>query len=529
MPHHSVTPDPPQDAQPVAGHAVGAALDDGSADVGADVAAAVARARAALPAWSARPAAERAAILRRFRDLTFQRRHEIAGIISRESGKTITHSFGIDVLLTLDFAAWTAAAAPRFLRSRSRGVKGLLFWRKRVRFDTRPIGVVGVIAPWNYPFFMPASGVLPALACGNTVVLKPSEFTPASAALLGPLLREAGLPEGVLGIVQGNGRTGAALVRGGVDKVVFTGSAATGRRIAMECAEQLIPCALELGGSDPAIVLSDADVRHAADGTVWTRFANTGQTCVATKRVYVEAPVYDAYLAAAARAVTALRPGPRTSPDTEFGPMIHAEAARKLTEQRDDALAKGARVVATAALPEGDAPGAHFAPTLLAEADESMLVLQEETFGPLLAVVKVRDAEEAIRRANDSTFGLSASVWTRDRARGLAVARRLEAGTVMINDASSVVGMADVPYGGMKRSGIGRMHGEAGLEEFVRITAVVDDRFRTWRQPWWFPYGPAHFEGFDAYARLVHGHTLRERLRGLPGIIRLLLTRKGTA
>lgn len=493
------------------------------------VEAAVARARAALPAWTTRSARERAGILRRFRDLAFQRRHELAEVISRESGKTITDSFGIDVLLTLDFAAWTAEAAPRFLRSRTRGVSGLIFWRKRVRFDARPVGVIGVIAPWNYPFFMPASGVLPALACGNTVVLKPSEFTPESAALLGPLFREAGLPDGVLEIVQGGGRVGAALVRGGVDKVVFTGSAATGRKIAVACAEQLIPCSLELGGSDPAIVLADADVRHAADGTVWTRFANTGQTCVATKRVYVEAPVYEAYVAAASRAVTALRAGPRTSPDTEFGPLIHVDAARTIAKQRDDAVAKGARVAATASLPEGGGTAAHVAPVLLTEADETMLVLQEETFGPVLAVVRVRDADEAIRRANDSSYGLSASVWTSDRARGLAVARRLEAGTVMINDAASVVGMTDVPYGGVKESGIGRMHGEAGLGEFVRLTAVVDDRFTHWRQPWWYPYGAAHAEGIEAYAKLAHGGSLGERLRGLPGVVRLMLTRKGTA
>jgi succinate-semialdehyde dehydrogenase/glutarate-semialdehyde dehydrogenase len=245
--------------------------------------------------------------------------------------------------------------------------------------------------------------------------------------------------------------------------------------------------------------------------------------------VYVEAPVYDAYVAAASRAVTALRAGPRTSPETEFGAMIHADAARTIAVQRDDAVAKGARVVATASLAEGGKSAAHVAPVLLAEADETMLVLQEETFGPVLAVVKVRDADEAIRRANDSSFGLSASVWTSDRVRGLAVARRLQAGTVMINDASSVVGMADVPYGGVKESGIGRMHGEAGLEEFVRVTAVVDDRFTHWRQPWWFPYGAAHAAGIEAYARLAHGGSLLERLRGIPGTVRLVLTRKGTA
>ena len=492
------------------------------------VAQAVSRARAAQPAWAAVAPTERARVLRRFHDVLWRRRHEVAAIITRESAKPYTDALGADVLVALDFATWTAREAPRFLRSRWRQVDGMLFWRKRVRSEKPPLGVIGIITPWNYPFFLPASCVLPAIACGNTVVLKPSEVTPECGGVLESLWREAGLPEGVLNIVQGDGRTGAALTRGGVDKMIFTGSETAGRKVAVACAEQLIPCSLELGGSDAAIVLADADVRHAADGIAWGRFSNAGQTCVAPKRVFVEDAAYDAFVAAMGRAVSALKMGGGDDPATEVGPLIHSAARDQISAQLDDAVARGARVVASAKSPESSA-GNYFPPTLLADVTDEMRVLTEETFGPLLPVIRVKDADEAIRRANTSIYGLSASVWTRDRARGVAVARRLEAGAVLINDSVSVVGMPDVPYGGMKHSGLGRLHGVEGLAACVRSTAIVDDRFATWHQPWWFRYGAAHRAGFESFGRLTHGASLWERLSGLPGVIGMVLRRKGTA
>lgn len=492
------------------------------------VTAAVAAARRAQPTWGAHSSKERAAVIKRFHDVLYRRRHDIAELVTRESGKPLTDALGVDVFVALDSAAWTARHAPPFLRSGWRQVGGLMFWRKRVRFEKKPLGVIGVISPWNYPFFLPAACVLPALATGNAVVLKPSEFTPASAGILEDLFREAGLPEGVLQVVQGDGPAGAALVTAGIDKVIFTGSVATGRHIAVACAEQLIPCSLELGGSDAAIVLADADVRHAADGIAWTRFANAGQTCVAPKRVYVEAAAHDAFLAAIADAVSALQVGAGSDAATEVGPMIHAQAAAQLGAQRDDALARGARVVARAPMPDLAPSAAFFAPTVLSDVTDEMRVMREETFGPLLPVVRVADAEEAIRRANASEFGLSASVWTRDRAKGLAVAKRLQAGTVLINDATSVVGMPDVPYGGVKASGLGTLHGEAGLEACVQSVPIVDDRFTSWHQPWWFRYGARHRTLIEDFGRVVHAPSLGERLRGLPGVVKLVLTRKGT-
>jgi succinate-semialdehyde dehydrogenase/glutarate-semialdehyde dehydrogenase len=314
-----------------------------------------------------------------------------------------------------------------------------------------------------------------------------------------------------------------------VDKLFFVGSVASGRKVAEACARRLVPCVLELGGSDPAIVCADADVAHAARGVVWGRFVNAGQTCTAPKRVYVDAAVYEPFVAAVAAAVRALQVGPGSAPASDVGPLIRPAQAEQLRAQLDDALAGGARVLAEAPLPDdlpAAARGGYFAPTVLGDVRPDARVLHEETFGPLLPVVKVRDADEAVRLANGSAFGLSASVWTRDARRARAIAARLDAGTVAINDSVFVAGMAEVPHGGVKESGIGRSHGVAGLLECVRTKAVVTDLFAGWAQPWWFGgSAAARAAAVDDFARLAHGRGVGERLRGIPGTLRLLRRR----
>jgi acyl-CoA reductase-like NAD-dependent aldehyde dehydrogenase len=340
--------------------------------------------------------------------------------------------------------------------------------------------VVGVISPWNYPMFLPLSSALPALLCGNAVINKPSEWTPGIAELVKECLHEAGVPADVYQVVHGAGIAGAALCEQ-VDKIFFTGSEATGRKVALSCARRLIPCALELGGSDPAIVLADADLQHAASGIAWGRFSNAGQTCVAAKRVFVEESVYDAFLAALIAAVRQLKVGPGTSDDTDVGPMIRPEQRATIVAQYDDAMARGAHEALRLETPAGDC---YFPPTILTEVAPDSRAMTEETFGPLLPVTKVRDVEEAIARANDTTQGLSASVWTGDVTRGVAVAQRLHAGSVLINDACTSAGISDVPHGGFKASGLGKVHGDLGLQECVRTKAITVDWFQAWRQPW---------------------------------------------
>jgi acyl-CoA reductase-like NAD-dependent aldehyde dehydrogenase len=495
-----------------------------------EVFAAVSRARAVQKDWAAQPLALRVRALRRFHESLYDRRREVAESLTRENGKPAGEALGSEVAITLDFARYYADEAPGFLRAPwfSAGPLGMM--RKRVRIAHEPIGVIGVISPWNYPLMLSAAIVLPALVTGNAVLLKPSEFTPTSGALLGELFGEAGIPGGVLTIVQGDGSTGAALCDAPVDKIFFTGSVGTGRKVAVKCAERLIPCALELGGSDAAIVLADADVRHAASGIAWGRFSNAGQTCTAPKRVFVEAGAYDGFVAALSDAVRALRMGAGASADNDVGPMIRPEAVETLTAQRDDAIARGARVVTasggappSAVMPDG---GCFFSPTVLLDVPPDARVLREETFGPLLPVVKVRDADEAVSLANATEFGLAASIWSRDTARAAKLAERLEAGAVTINDAIVVGGMADVPHGGVKQSGIGRTHGKAGLEECVRTKATVADQFASWRQAWWFGYSREHAEGLDAYVRVAHGRGALDRMRALPAFLKLVFSPK---
>lgn len=489
-----------------------------------DVVRAVEKAREAQPAWAAMPVRERARVIAQFRRVLVSRRLEVATIISRENGKPVGEALATEVLVALDYAQFYARLAPKRLAPRTAPSLTMSSILKKVQVRYHPHGVVGVISPWNYPFQLAAGVVLPALVAGNAIVLKPSEFTPASGVILGELLAQAGLPEGVMQVVPGDGSAGAALVGAGVNRVSFTGSVATGRRVAAACAGLLIPCSLELGGSDPAIVLDDADLVRAARGITWGRFSNAGQTCVAPKRVYVEAGVFDRFAAALTREVEQLRVGPGSVAGTEVGPMIRESQVTVLRAQFDDAMARGATVVARAPASGLDAQ-AYFPPTVLTNVTREMRVLHEETFGPLLPLVKVADEEEAIALANHSDFGLSASVWSGNAARGRRVAGRLEAGTVAVNDVAVVAGMANVPHGGVKTSGMGRSHGEAGLLECVETRTVVTDRLASARQLWWFRYGATHVADSDTVIQAMHGATLADKGRAALRLLGLMRRR----
>lgn len=479
----------------------------------------VSRARIAGAAWGAWPVRARARVLERFRRLLYRRRHEVIELIVRETGKPAVEALVSEVMVVLDLARYYARRGPRVLAERRCPTGDPAVWRKRVVIAYEPFGVVGVIAPWNYPFMLPAGVMLAALLAGNAVVLKPSERTPGCGALLGALLEAAGVPPGVSSVLPGDAAMGAAVV-GAVDKVFFTGGGAAGRAVAAACAERAVPCVLELGGSDPAIVLDDADLDTAASGIVWGRFSHAGQTCVAPKRVFVVASVYEPFVERLVAAVGALRVGPTPGSDVEVGPMIDEAQAAVVVAQLRDALAAGARVVAGGPLEEGSAR--FLPPTVLVDVPLDSRVMQEETFGPVLPVVRVRDAEEAIRLANASAFGLSASVWGRDRRRALAVARRLKAGSVVINDVMSAAGIAEVPHGGVKASGYGRSHGAAGLLECVRPKALVIDRLVGVRQPWWFGYSGERARWIDGFVRAWHGAGVMERWRGAREALRLL-------
>ncbi len=479
------------------------------------------RARLAQPAWAARPYRERWAVLARFRDLVYRARGDLAELVTRENGKPLAESLLADVAVTLDLARYYLARGERMLRPRRIRHGNIAFLGKHGWVHWEPLGVIGVIAPWNYPLFLPAGTIFPALLAGNAVLFKPSEFTVRTGVRLVELLHEAGVPPECCQLLVGGGDVGAALVEAGPDKIFFTGSAATGRLVARRAGERLIPVSLELGGSDPCIVLADADLDHATSGVIWARFANGGQTCVAAKRAIVQRPVFEPFVNLLAAKVRALELGPGLRAGADVGPLIRESQLRVLEEQLEDAVRQGARVV-TGGRRRPDLGPTFFEPTVVVDVPRTSRLWREEVFGPVLPVVAVDDVEEAIRVANDSRYSLAGSLWTRDRRRGLALARRIEAGAVLVNDAASHVGAVEAPHGGMKESGPGRIHAEFGLLETCRARFVGGDRLDWMRKPWWFGYHPESYAHRDAFVRLAFGPRLRERLRALPGALRLL-------
>jgi acyl-CoA reductase-like NAD-dependent aldehyde dehydrogenase len=475
---------------------------------------AVARARAAQPEWANRGVRERLEYIRRFQQLVLKNQKQLAELITREAGKPIAEALTTEVLVVLDSARFLRDNAFRLLKPERVAHGNLAMKAKRGHLLREPYGVIAIIAPWNYPFSTPASETLAALVAGNTVVLKPSEFTPAIAMELRTLLHESGVPLDVFQVVVGDGSTGAALVESAVDKVVFTGSVTTGKRVADSAAKRLLPVVLELGGKDPMIVFDDVDVDVASSGAVWGAFMNAGQTCLSVERCYVQRKIYDNFLKACTEKAKKIRVGKGIADDTEMGPMISDRQVRIVEGQVAEARALGAQLHAGGRRLT-EIGNNFYAPTVLSDLKPEMRMMKEETFGPVLPVIAFDTEEEAIRLANDSEFGLAASVWTRDRRRGERVAARLEAGTVMINDVLSCFGISEAPHGGVKASGIGRTHGKVGFEEMVRPKYVDSDSFPNMKKVWWYGYGKNFGTQMAAFTDMLFAANWGKRLTGV--------------
>jgi succinate-semialdehyde dehydrogenase/glutarate-semialdehyde dehydrogenase len=492
---------------PATGEVLGALDSAGPAEVRT----AVAGARAAQADWNARGIRNRVRVLTRFQQILLARKTDVARRITEETGKPAVEALLTEVLVVLDAARFLIDNAFAILREQKLPHGNLAMKSKSGRILQEPYGVVGIISPWNYPFSIPATETVSALVAGNAVVLKPSELTPLVALELQTLLREAGVPDDIFQVLPGDGATGAALVGSEIDKLVFTGSVATGRRIAEVAAHKLLPLVLELGGKDPMLVLEDADLDVASSGAVWGAFMNAGQTCLSVERCYVHQSLYAAFLDACCEKARKLRVGNGMDPATEIGPMINERQVRVVESQIEDAKQRGARVLVGGTRLREFGP-TFFAPTVLADIDHTMRVMQEETFGPVLPIMAFRDDAEAVRVANDSEFGLAASVWTKDRARGERVARQLKAGTVMVNDAVSCFSISEAPHGGMKSSGLGRTHGRWGLEEMVRVKYLDSDRIPWMKKIWWFGYGGGFAREMESFVDLLYARSLREKM-----------------
>jgi acyl-CoA reductase-like NAD-dependent aldehyde dehydrogenase len=476
-----------------------------------EVRAAVARARAAQPDWNAWGIRNRVRVLRRFQQNLLIAKSDIARRITQEAGKPYVEALLTEVFVVLDAARFLIENAFPSLREETLPHGNLALKAKSGRILHEPYGLIGIISPWNYPFSIPATETMAALVAGNAVILKPSELTPLIALELQSLLHKSGVPDDIFQALPGEGATGSALVNSEIDKLVFTGSVATGRRIAQAAADRLLPVVLELGGKDPMLVLDDADVDVASSAAVWGAFVNCGQTCLSVERCYVHASLYPAFVEACAEKARKLRVGNGMEASTDVGPMIHERQVRIVEADVEDARQRGARVLAGGMRLRELGP-TFFAPTVIADVDHGMRVMREETFGPVLPIASFADDNEAVRLANESEYGLAASIWTHDRARGERLARRIQAGTVMVNDAVSCFSISEAPHGGVKSTGLGRTHGRWGLEEMVLVKYVDSDLFPRRKKPWWFGYGSGLTGEMEGLMGLLYARPLREKM-----------------
>ncbi|MFF7640872.1 succinic semialdehyde dehydrogenase [Streptomyces canus] len=473
-----------------------------------EVAQAVARARRAQPGWAGLDARSRAEFFARGRRWLLSHREEITDLIVEENGKAREDAIVEIVYCAGAFAHWAKQArrllAETKIRSWSPFVLGRSMYTRRV-----PLGVVAVIGPWNNPLLNSFGDAIPALAAGNAVVLKPSEHTPLTALLMERMARECGWPEDVFQVVTGTGATGQALVDT-ADFVMFTGSTRTGRRVAARAGERLIPCSLELGGKDALIVLADASLERAVNVTLQGALSNGGQMCTSVERVYVEAPVYDAYVDLLRERFQQVTSGtPAGLGSVDVGAMTFPPQLATVADHVDDAVQKGARVVVGGRAAPG--PGRFFSPTLLVGVDHTMKCMREETFGPTLPVMKVADADEAVRLVNDSSYGLQASIIGSNTKRARRLAERLEAGCVTVNDAQTNYMALGLPMGGWKDSGLGVRHGAEGIRKYTKLQAVSVNRFPLRRDIHMIPYDPSAYRFILRLVDVMYGTRRRPR------------------
>jgi acyl-CoA reductase-like NAD-dependent aldehyde dehydrogenase len=460
----------------------------------------VTRARTAQVAWRALPLAERCRQVSCFADVLLSRANEVIDLIVAESGKTRQEALGTEIIIVADLVRYFCKHAPHILAPTT--IPLHLLKHRASYLHYVPRGVVGVIAPWNFPFSIPMGESLMALIAGNAVVMKPSEVTPLIALKAFELIQAAGLPDDIFAVATGRGATGAALIASGIDYCVFTGSVATGRKVAVACAERLIPCTLELGGKAPAIVRADADLDRTAQALVWGGFANSGQICASVERVYAHESIHDQLVDKMVALTKTLRQGDAAAAQVDVGAMSWFRQVGHVQKMVDVAIAEGAT------LKIGGTASEHhqfFAPTILTNVKQSMDIVHTEIFGPVIPVVRVTSDQQAIDYANDSTLGLLAYVFSRDATAAKRMAEQIDAGTVMINDVLATYACPETPWSGVKFSGIGRTHSQDGLRDLCSTRHINYDRVAVPREIWWYPYRQRTFDILLTGAKVLFG------------------------
>jgi acyl-CoA reductase-like NAD-dependent aldehyde dehydrogenase len=482
-----------------------------------DVAAAVARGRAAQAIWQKTSFAERASLLYKLRDRLLDQGEKLGDILTAETGRPRAEVYGNELFYLCDAIGSWAKHSTRYLKAKKITPHFPLLKTKKVFSTYTPRGVIGIISPWNFPLTLTLGEALPALMAGNAVVVKPSEVTPLSALFGAEVVAETGFPENLFQVVIGGAEAAEALIDC-VDMIAFTGSVEVGKRVMKRAAERLIPVGLELGGKDPMIVLKDADLDRAVGACAWGALVNCGQACTSIERVYVEAPVYDRFVEKLAARVRAIRQGASES-DVDIGCLTTEAQFKKVAAQVEQAIAQGARAL-IGGRPNPHLSGYYYEPTVLVNVDHSMAIATDETFGPVIPIIKVRDVEEALKFANDSRYGLGGSIFSRNKDTAWRLAQSLQTGAVCINDSLINFTVTEAPMGGWKESGLGRRHGAEGIRKFCQQKTIVVDRFGLKEEFFWYPTSEKKAKQIRHLLNLLCHTGWRHKLKALQELAR---------
>ncbi len=518
---------PPQDKEIVSYNpATGAVVGRVAQTSANEVKAAVELSRKAFQGWKSTTFKKRATYIMEARDVILAEIDDIARLISDESGKPVAESLSMEIAPVLDLMQYFARNAEKILRPAKIGIGLYGLFGRSSKIVYHPLGVVAIIPAWNFPLSIALGEVVMALMAGNTVVLKPSELTPLTGLKIGEIFEKVGLPQNVLQVVSGDGRTGAALVEAAPDKIMFTGSVATGKKIAEAASKNLTSVVLELGGKDPMIVFADANLELASSAAVWGAFCNSGQACSSVERLYVQESVAKELTDKIIKKTRLLKQGPGVGEDISIGAMSSERQIKIVEDHVEDFLASGARIETggrrNVDISDGNEREKHmqaslfYEPTVITNVNNDMRGMKEETFGPTLPICTFSTEEEAIKLANDSEFGLTASVWTRDLEKGKRVATLIEAGSVCVNEVLYTHGVAQTPWGGFKNSGRGRTHGHEGLMELVQPQHIHVNHISLFPNAWWLPYSPEAVKTFRGFAKYFASGSILKTTQLLP-------------